>query len=178
MTPRNRKPRLFFIGYACLALGSIAALAGCNSSATPVAPDHDHDHDHDHGHRPASLEAAVEEVLACRDVIRSAMEKDKPDDAHDPLHEVGELLELLPDLAAETDLPKEEWEALKAATDRLMDAFGQIDKAFHQKDGDRQGAYEKSAAEVDAAIQEIKANVPVDADAEAPAPHAAAGEAS
>lgn len=142
----------------------VAPLVGCGGttqSTSAETHDHDHDHhDHDHGHRPASLHEAVHELTEIRDAVRAAILEGDPDDAHDPLHEVGELLEVLPDVAADTDLPKEEWDAVKAANERLFDAFGKVDKAFHTKDGDKKAAYEEVATDLDEAIEEIRARLP------------------
>jgi hypothetical protein len=163
---------------------------GCNQTATaPVAEaheeshanDHDHDHDHDHEHehehahesRPESFAAAVTQLVAHRDAIRTAIESGKPADAHDPLHEVAELLDSFPDIAAETDLSKEDWEAVKAATDRLFDSFGVVDESFHKKDGDKKAAYESVADDIEESMEAIESRLPL----AGPADAASQGEA-
>ncbi|MEO1498360.1 MAG: hypothetical protein AAFV43_14545 [Planctomycetota bacterium] len=140
----------------------VVPLTGCGDTATVTKADdhgHEHDHDHDHGDRPESLHAAVAQLTATRDTIREAILEGDADDAHDPLHEVGELLEAIPDIASETDLPKAEWDAVKAANEELFDAFGAIDKAFHTKDGDKKAAYEGVADKLDTAIEAIRSRL-------------------
>ena len=122
---------------------------------------HSHDHDHDHEARPESFTIAVTELVAHRDAIRAAIESGDPADAHDPLHEVAELLEAFPDIAAESDLSKEDWDAVKAASEKLFDSFGVVDQAFHKKDGDKKAAYESVADDIDEAMQAIQSRLPL-----------------
>lgn len=146
---------------------SLAPLLGCGSGGADLdaASDghdhHGHDHDHDHAHRPGSLHEAVAELTAMRDAIRDALLDGEPNDAHGPLHEVGALLQAIPDVAAETDLPKEEWDAVNAANEELFDAFGTIDKAFHVKDGDKKAAYEEVSEQLEEAIEAIRVRLPL-----------------
>ncbi|MEM8945768.1 MAG: hypothetical protein AAGD11_11345 [Planctomycetota bacterium] len=84
-----------------------------------------------------------------RDQIQAAMEKDDADAAHEPLHEVGTLLKAMPDLAADTDLAEDEWNELKTHADQLFDAFSDVDAVFHQKDGDKQKAYDEAKSAID-----------------------------
>lgn len=144
---------------------STPLLFGCNSGTSETAAGahagHDHGHDHEHGHRPDSLHEAVEQLAGIEIAISEAITSGDVDAAHGPLHEVGELLQAIPEVAAETDLPKEEWEAVKAATDRLFGAYAVIDKAFHVKDGDKQAAYEQVASELTEALEEIRSRLPM-----------------
>lgn len=142
----------------------VAALLGCNEATSDAHADahdhgHEHEHEHEHGHRPESLHAAVVELTEMRDAIRDAILDGEPNDAHDPLHEVGDLLEAIPDIAAETDLPKEEWDAVNTANEELFAAFGTIDKSFHVKDGDKQATYEEVAEKLDGAIEAIRSRL-------------------
>lgn len=141
---------------------TVVPLVGCGEATTDTQAEtagHGHDHDHEHADRPESLHAAVAELTEVRDTIREAILNGDPNDAHDPLHEVGELLEAIPDIAAETDLPKPEWDAVNAANDELFDAFGTIDKAFHTKDGDKKAAYEGVTEKLDNAIEAIRSRL-------------------
>ena len=110
------------------------------------------------------------ELAEIRDELREAMEANRPDDAHHPLHEVPELLEVLPEVAADTDLPKEKWEVVNSEVESLFHAFTQIDKAFHKKDGDKVGAYEAVAGSIDESIAAIEALLPLTGE-EPPAAH-------
>lgn len=155
----NRASRLL----GTLALVATLAALGCNAADQTAKADthsHDHGHDHDHGDRPESLDAAVAQLKSMHATIKTAILEGDPHDAHDPLHEIGELLEAIPNLAAETDLAQEDWDAVKAANEKLFDAFGAIDKAFHTKDGDKKAAFEQVSADLDEAIAEIDKRTP------------------
>ena len=162
---------IVFLGVGCLSLLSVNV--GCQPAADASKQDtgHGHEHDHDHSDRPKTLQAAIEELKGMRDAIRTAMEEDDPDSAHDPLHEVGQLLKAIPDLAADTDLPEDEWDAIKAEADRLFDAFGDIDSAFHKKDGDRRAAYDAAESTVDEAVAALEAYLPKLGKVDSPAKH-------
>ena len=135
----------------------LLANAGCTPTDT-AAGEEDHHDDH---HRPESLHVAVAELKHVRDEVKTAMESGSPDAAHEPLHEVGELLEMLPEVAADTDLPREKWEIAKAETNKLFDAFGVIDEAFHTAGGDKQAAYSEVAASIDESIAALEALLPL-----------------
>jgi hypothetical protein len=149
-------------------LAALSVSVGCSKAVTtPVAEATGDSHSHEHEHRPESFAAAVTELVAHRDAIRSGIESGKSAVVHDPLHEVAELLDAFPDIAAETDLAKDDWEAVKAASDRLFDSFGVIDEAFHKKDGDKKAAYESVAKDIDEAMQAIQSRLPLAAPADA-----------
>lgn len=163
MTATLAKP----IPIAALALITALTL-GCQQQApTESAADHGHSHGHEHGHthdhhnRPTSLHAAVSELKEIRETVGAAMENGSPDDAHGALHDVGALLEVLPEIAADTDLPREKWEEAKAQNDKLFDAFGVIDKAFHTAGGDKVAAHAQVSAEIDEAIAGLEALLPL-----------------
>lgn len=160
--PRHLRsaPSLLLVATIALAV----AASGCGpaeSAGDADSGDHGHDHDHDHGDRPESLQAAVDKLTSIRDTVRTAMLEGDANAAHGPLHEVGELLDALPDVAAETDLAEEDWNAVQAATDELRIAFAAIDKAFHTKDADKKAAYEQVADELDDAIEDIRSRLPM-----------------
>lgn len=137
---------------------------GCNSTTTEGETDahtHGHEHGHEHASRPESLHKTVEQLAEIQQEIGSAIEAGDTEAAHGPLHEVAELLEAVPDIAAETELPKEQWKAVKAASDRLFAAYAVIDKAFHTEDGDKQAAYEQVADELSEALEEIRSRLPL-----------------
>ena len=147
-------------------LTSILSTTGCQpSSSTDTQEvghghDHGHDHHHDHSDRPKSLRAAIEELRKLGDELRVAMEKDDADAAHEPLHHVGKLLKTVPDLAADTDLPETDWEVIKTEADRLFKAFGEVDLAFHKKDGDKQAAYDSVKSTIDDGLAALEGFLP------------------
>ena len=166
----NRSTFLF-LGFCCL--GLLAANVGCQQSAESgiQGAGHGHDHDHDHSERPKNLKAAIAELKEMRDAIWSAMDENDTESAHEPLHEVGNLLKAMPDLAADTDLPESEWDAIKSEVDRLFDAFSDIDSAFHKQDGDKQAAYDAAKSTVEEGVAALEAYLPKLGDGDTTATH-------
>ena len=98
--------------------------------------DSGHGHEHDDAETRMPYDALVTRICEHRDAIKAAFDADKLEEAHDPLHEIGHLIEQLPDSAAETDLVESDWNQVKDASKELMDAFGKVDALFH---GDKEG---------------------------------------
>ncbi|TVS20240.1 MAG: hypothetical protein EA424_05000, partial [Planctomycetaceae bacterium] len=111
---------------------------GCGSSPSPespaiVADDHDHDHDHDH-HDHEQVENFAEGVSTLRghyETIRDALDEDDIDTAHDPIHQVGHLLEGLKQLVDHVGLDADDKATAHAAIDAMFAAYGEVDKAIH-----------------------------------------------
>lgn len=150
-----------------LALLAIVAFCGCQpgtGASTPGdghAGEHDehghgHDHPHEHSMGEQTFQSAVKSLREIEQKIRTAMESDKAGDAHDPLHEVGHLLEALPDLAADSELTESDWNDVKQQVEKLLKAFGDIDDAFHTKNGDREGAYEAVKDSIAAGVSALE----------------------
>lgn len=141
-----------------------AIVGGCNSTeqGSEQQDGHGHGHSHDHDHSaPQSLYAAITQLSDMWADISTAMDNNDPDAAHDPLHDVGKVLDAMPRLAAETDLPESDWNQIKSEAGKLENAFGDIDSAFHQQDGDKQAAYEAVKPKIDAGIAALKAKLPL-----------------
>lgn len=154
---REAKP----LGVACL-LTLLSVFLGCNPETESSNHDdeHGHHHHHDHSGRPETLHEAITELVVIRDNIRTSMENDDPDSAHDPLHHVAVVLQAMPELAADTDLPESEWNSINEQVDRLLDAFEELDLAFHD-DSDPQAAYESASSAIDEGVAAMQAKLPL-----------------
>lgn len=150
----------------CLLIAFIV-LTGCGDSHDGSShADHDHDHGHDHGHEHEhsdvihlSFAEVVEKIGTHRDAIQTAFANDKKDDAHDPLHDIGFLIERLSDAAAETDMSEEDWNAVKQAAEQLASAFGKVDGLFHD---DPEGVpFSDVESDVQTALTTLQAKVDV-----------------
>ena len=126
--------------------------SGCGDSPKPVdvgsSDEHAHNHD-DHDHGPESLKDAITELTSMRDTIRDAFAKKDHDAAHNPLHEVGHVLEAIPELAKKEKVSAENQAAIEKAANSLMDAFGRVDKTMHGQEG---SAYSEESATIDATL--------------------------
>ena len=144
---------------------------GCNETP-PTPPVAEHAHDEHAHHHPETLAEAVTEVIELRDTIRDAFTANDPDKAHDPLHEVGHLLETVSDLAKEEKLSDEKLAIVKSSVETLMQSFGEIDKSMHGQEG---ASYKDVSTKIDDAVKALtELNAPAP---EAPAPEAEAPKA-
>ena len=75
------------------------------------------------------------------------------DTAHDPLHEVGDVLMAIPELAKKENADSEKLASIQKAVDTLMDAFGRVDKTMHGQEG---STYAEESATIDAAVLELE----------------------
>ena len=148
----------FPIRLGCLMIVG-ALLIGCDDDHDESSG-HGHSHEHGHGHSDAihlSFGEVVEKIGTYRDAIQSAFANEKRDEAHDPLHDIGFLIERLTTSAAEMDMPEEDWAEVKQAAERLSTAFGRVDALFHD---DSSGVpFSDVEQEVQAALEALQAKV-------------------
>ena len=144
-----RSSRLVILGLFVLAGSGCEESANTNTMAGPG----EHAHDHEgHGHGPESLSDALNELTTMRNSIRDAFAKNDQDAAHDPLHEVGHVLEAIPELAKKENAAAENRAAIEKSVNDLMDAFGRVDKTMHGQEG---STYSEESATIDAALEAL-----------------------
>ncbi len=134
-----------------------ASLVGCSktesTATTPIGlPPEDHDDDHGHEH-PETFADAMTQLSEFKTQIQTAFTTGDPDDAHDALHEVGHVLESLPDLAGKVTEDDASKEAVAAATDKLFDAYEKLDGSMH---GGDEVKYETIQSEIDDAFTTLQ----------------------
>ena len=128
------------IRFSCL----IACIfSGCQPTIDPTKPqtsateahDQDTDHEHDAGHAHEEHAETFAEAVAAIEkqgaMIIGAFSDGKPEDAHDALHEIGHLIEELPELATKEKFDSELKKQVNEAKEKLMDAFGELDDTLH-----------------------------------------------
>ena len=108
--------------------------------------------DEDHEHLPETFAAAVEELVKERDTIRDAFAKNDAEAAHEPLHEVGHLLEAMPELAAKGPAPADA-AVVKEVSNELFELFGKVDEKLHGTEG---STYEEVAEKIDAGVKRLQ----------------------
>lgn len=117
--------------------GSTPAASGAHDHDHGHDHAHDHDHghadDHDHGHAvPEDFPAAVAALKGQYQQIKQALEQGDVATAHDPLHEIGHLLEALPKLAQQGALSEADVAALVEAVNKMFEGYGALDHAIHE----------------------------------------------
>lgn len=106
---------------------------------------------------PESYREGVTTLLALRDTVRDAFAAKDIDKAHGPLHDVGHLLEALPELFAKISTVESDRETVKKAIDQLFDQFGKVDAKLH---GEAGASYEEVSKEIDASLEKLQQLVP------------------
>ena len=128
----------------------LALNAGCGASPTDAT--NGDVHEHVDGGETDSMEAAITKVASLRNSIRDGFANDDPDAAHGPLHEVGDVLLLIPELAKRKPVSAEDQATIEAEVNALMDAFGEVDKTLHGQEG---STYDEESAAIDAALESL-----------------------
>lgn len=131
---------------------SLLVGSGCGDAAKQESAKSSHDHGHsheEHDHGPESLKDGISQLTTLRDVIRDSFAKNDQDAAHGPLHEVGEILEVIPDLSMKEKVSAESRIIIQSSVNTLMDAFGRVDKTMHGQEG---STYSEESATIDAAL--------------------------
>ena len=140
-----------FLGFSLL-VGS-----GCSETTktAPVTSSQNKGHDHEaHDHGPESLKDALVELTSLRNTIRDSFAKNDQDAAHGPLHDVGAILEAVPELAKKEKVSAENQAAIETAVNTLMDAFGNVDKTMHGQEG---STYTEESAMIDTTLTALSA---------------------
>lgn len=139
--------KLSLVAFALVIVGCEPAKpVNSTSTSTAVAtPENDHEH-------PKTLPDAVKELEDLCATIKAAFAKDDPETAHEPMHEVPHLLELIPELAAESTLDDAAKEEIKTAAKNLFEAFNAVDGQMHGADGKK---YSAVSEDIDAALKTI-----------------------
>ena len=141
---------------------SLLVGSGCSDATKnePVESSQNHGHDHEeHDHGPESLKDALAEATSLRDTIRDSFAKNDQDAAHGPLHDVGAILEAIPELAKKEKVSTENQAVIETAVNTLMDAFGNVDKTMHGQEG---STYAEESATIDTTLTALSAACAVD----------------
>ncbi len=132
---------------------ALLILAGCGEGEVAEKKEgKGHDDHAEHSEHAETLEGAMKELVAFKATIQSAFEDKKPDDAHDALHEVGHVLEELPELAEKEKMSAEDVKTLKDAVEVLFEGFGELDKGMH---GEKGKSYEELSEGIDGAMKTL-----------------------
>lgn len=102
--------------------------------------DHGHEHEHHHGHGADwSYGEAVEHLEETRQAVASAFAAGNPGQCDQQLHEALELLARFGEIAADTDLDRDDWTTVRDTAANVLAAFQQIDRKVHSEGGQGDG---------------------------------------
>lgn len=101
-----------------------------------------------------SYEVAVAKIKTYQDTIRTAIADGTPTHAHRALDELDVVLEHLPTVARDTDVPKSQWATVNTSAQAIRESFN---KVHAQIDGGEKPDYQAVAADIDAAVSRLEA---------------------
>ena len=138
----------------CTSVLSIIALGGCNSSTPSDKSSSETDQHDDNDEKHAeTYAAAVEDLNGLATSIKEALTANDEEMAHDPLHEIGHVLEEIPALANKESFTDKDKEAIKKAVDELFESFGKLDEKMHGKEG---AMYDDVADQIEQALATLQ----------------------
>ena len=97
---------------------------------------------------------ALTQIKSNRDTIRDAVAAGNPAKAHRPLDELDVVLEHLPAVARDDNVPKTEWETVNTSAQQLRDSFN---KVHTQIDAGEKPDYQAVSGDIEAAIGRLEA---------------------
>jgi hypothetical protein len=150
--------RSFYLGLFVVAGVSLAGCGGSQTTASNSSADH-HDHEthgdeHKHTH-PESFADALTEVDELRAKVETAFAAGDLAKADGPVHEIGRLLEELPELATKEARSAANQQKVKRAVDSLMECFAELDTRVHGRDSAGK-SYAEVADQINAALTDLK----------------------
>ena len=105
----------------------------------------------------ADYAVAIASIQSYRDTIRDETTGGTPAKAHRALDNLDYVLQLLPEIAQNSGVPKSNWEEVNVTAQALRDSF---DKVHTKIDAGEQPDYQSVAAEIDEAVTTIAAIKP------------------
>jgi len=97
---------------------------------------------------------ALAKIKSYRDTIRDVLAAGDPHSAHRPLDELNIVLELLPTVARDNNIPKSQWETVNTSAQEISDLFNQV---HAQIDGGEKGDFAAVDAEIESALARLEA---------------------
>ena len=129
-----------------LPLSCVLLFAGCGDDTPSNAPESASQAD------SGSIEDKVALIVKLRDQIRDGFTSGDVDAAHGPLHDVGDKLDELSKLIAQSDLSDEDKKTIEGHINTLFAAFGEIDKTLHGQEG---STWEEEASTIEEAMEKL-----------------------
>ena len=105
---------------------------------------------------PDNFNDAVAALAKMSTTISDGFKNDKIDDAHGPLHDVGNMLECVGELANKSEMSDDAKKAVADAVEQLFDGFGAIDMKLH--DPNKGKDYADVADSIEAAMKTLLDN--------------------
>ena len=120
--------------------------------------DHDHFHEHDHvvsDHRPADFADAVRSMSRLNREIAEEMASGHAKHADEALHDMTDIVRWLPEIAADSDMPEDQWNEVDRQSAALTDLLEDVRGEIHDGESIDYAATESFVSEFVQSLQEI-----------------------
>jgi hypothetical protein len=101
----------------------------------------------------AKFSDAVTTIASLRDTIRDGIAAGTPAKAHRPLDKLDVVLGALPEIAQNSNVAKDHWQAVGENSQKLRDLFNKVHADI---DTGKSPDYKSLSAEIDSAVQALK----------------------
>lgn len=140
-----------------LCFGAVFNFTGCGEPAAEDAVEAKADAGHDAHAEPSTPAEAIELIEINAQAIKSALASGNSEAAHGPLHNVGDAINSVSDMAISSESLDEEGKAAVAnAVEDLFAGFGSLDEMFH---GGAEASYADVEGKITDAINVLKAKL-------------------
>ena len=96
---------------------------------------------------------ALARIKSFRDTIRDSVAAGNPTKAHRPLDELDVVLNRLPEVARDSNVPRSDWEAVNTNTQKLRELFNKVHANI---DAGQEPDYASVAEDIDKTIQSLE----------------------
>lgn len=108
-------------------------------------------------------DSAIARVQQYRDTIKQESTAGVPAQAHRPLDLLDHVLQWLPEIAQNSNIPKEQWETIGTNAQKLRDLFNQVHANI---DEGKEPDYQSVSEEIDQLVSELAAIKPGESDSD------------
>jgi len=160
----NQVPCVYIVS-----LLAITVLTGCSKTSEPATQTEVPSENTTAAHNPddisltdSEIEAlkqgvtsytdALSKIKSYRNTIRDEIAAGDPHKAHRPLEELNAVLEHLPIVARDNNIPKSQWETVNTSAQQLRDLFN---KVHAQIDGGEEVDYTAIAGDIDLVLAKL-----------------------
>ena len=124
------------------------------AAGAPAADPHDVPITEEDVERPKDYADAIVRIKSYRDKIKTETTTGTPKFAHRSLDELDYVLQWLPEIAQENDIPKVKWEEINTTSRELRDSFNKVHTNI---DAGQKPDYAAVDEEIEAAIEQLDA---------------------
>lgn len=152
-------------------LALFAACSGCGSAPTSAATDDHHDAEHDDSdhhddhvhhhheveHRPDDFADAVRAARRRHGIVLEELEEGHVDHLEHEVEELLDVIDWLPEFAADSDMRKAPWDRVHAASQKLRSSYAVVEEKLAE--GETPTREDVAVEDAESALEELESLV-------------------